>query len=317
MKGSIKKRGNYWEFVADIGPDPKTGKRRQKSKGGFATKKAAETACAEMLVQLAKGTYIEEKNITVGEFAQSWINEYELLNDVKVSSVRQRKLQLRYLVDRLGALRLRGITRKVYQDFVFQLHNHGFARTTLQNAHSCYKLLFARALEQELIATDPTMYAKMPKRKNDAEETVLPRYMEKDVLMRFLTAADTFPDITGLAFWVLGYTGLRIGELCVLQWKDINFEDGTLSVRRTLYNRLAAINCSCQRRRQAAGRSPLIKSFWPDLKPIAMRRKRAGCDSGTATTTPILKTRKLDSFLPERHRTTPDTPSSAGCCSIA
>lgn len=30
------------------------------------------------------------------------------------------------------------------------------------------------------------------------------------------------------------YTGLRIGEICALQWKDFNFEEGTLCVNKTL-----------------------------------------------------------------------------------
>lgn len=39
MKGSFRKRGNAWSFTIDIGIDPTTGKRQQKSKSGFRTKK--------------------------------------------------------------------------------------------------------------------------------------------------------------------------------------------------------------------------------------------------------------------------------------
>lgn len=39
MKGSFRKRGNTWSFTIDIGIDPATGKRQQKSKSGFRTKK--------------------------------------------------------------------------------------------------------------------------------------------------------------------------------------------------------------------------------------------------------------------------------------
>jgi integrase len=237
MKGYFRKRGSAWSFTIDLGPDPVTGKRRQKARSGFPTKRAAEQACAELIFQLSKGKYVEEKNITVSRFVEDWITEYKSLNDVKPSSVRQRQYQIRYLIDRMGALQLKTISRKLYQTFLIELHDHGFARTTLQNAHSCYKLIFARAVEQELIAVDPTLYAKLPKKKtSEEEETELPRYMEKEELMSFLRTADTFPDITGLAFWTMAYTGLRIGELCVLQWRDIDFEAGTLSVRRTLFN---------------------------------------------------------------------------------
>jgi Arm DNA-binding domain len=35
MKGHVYKRGETWTFVVDVGRDPVTGKRKQKSKGGF------------------------------------------------------------------------------------------------------------------------------------------------------------------------------------------------------------------------------------------------------------------------------------------
>ena len=37
-----------------------------------------------------------------------------------------------------------------------------------------------------------------------------------------------------LAILLCLFTGLRIGELCGLQWNDIDFENGTLSVKRTV-----------------------------------------------------------------------------------
>lgn len=40
------KTNNKWSFRIDIGSDPVTGKRRQKSKSGFLTKKAAQIAAA-------------------------------------------------------------------------------------------------------------------------------------------------------------------------------------------------------------------------------------------------------------------------------
>ena len=42
MRGSVVKRGTTWSFVVDVGRDPGTGRRRQRWKGGFATKRDAE-----------------------------------------------------------------------------------------------------------------------------------------------------------------------------------------------------------------------------------------------------------------------------------
>lgn len=39
MKGYFRKRGEKWSFTIDIGKDPITGKRKQKTASGFKTKK--------------------------------------------------------------------------------------------------------------------------------------------------------------------------------------------------------------------------------------------------------------------------------------
>ena len=44
MKGHVRKR-RTWELIVDVGPHPISGKRRQKSKSGFTSKKEAETLC--------------------------------------------------------------------------------------------------------------------------------------------------------------------------------------------------------------------------------------------------------------------------------
>ena len=49
MTGSVKRRSGGWAFRVDVGAEPTTGRRCQVSKQGFATKRAAEQAMAEVL----------------------------------------------------------------------------------------------------------------------------------------------------------------------------------------------------------------------------------------------------------------------------
>lgn len=83
MKGSFKKRGDTWRFTVDLGKDPITGKRRQKTHSGFKTKKEAQAACAELISEVEKGVYFESKNITVKEVTLSYFNNL-LPNYIKV-----------------------------------------------------------------------------------------------------------------------------------------------------------------------------------------------------------------------------------------
>lgn len=65
-KGESKKTkkcscGASWSYIIDIGTNPKTGKRKQKKKGGFKTKTEAQEAAALLIAELTQGTYVEEK----------------------------------------------------------------------------------------------------------------------------------------------------------------------------------------------------------------------------------------------------------------
>ena len=46
MRGTVVKRGRTWSYVVDVGRDPVTGRRRQRWRGGFASKRDAEHALA-------------------------------------------------------------------------------------------------------------------------------------------------------------------------------------------------------------------------------------------------------------------------------
>jgi len=73
MKGHIRKRRS-WEFVVDIGRDPVTGRRRQKSKSGFATKKEAESALHEFIQYIAGGGQPSPPRIALAAHLSRWID---------------------------------------------------------------------------------------------------------------------------------------------------------------------------------------------------------------------------------------------------
>lgn len=54
VRGHVRKR-RTWEFIMDVGVHPVTGRRRQKSKSGFATKKDAESALHDFIRHVEGG----------------------------------------------------------------------------------------------------------------------------------------------------------------------------------------------------------------------------------------------------------------------
>ena len=242
MQGYFRKRGDKWSFTLDRGMEPATGKRKQKTKTGFATKKDAQLAAARMAQELDGGVYIEEQNILFKDFAAEWLKLYESTGKVKISTVRVRKHEIGALSPYFANLQMKKVTKKIYQDALYSLKDHDeYAHNTLKGIHRAGKMIFAKAVEMDVIKIDPTVYAQLPVSQKTVEELEgevdVPKYLEKEELGLFLrTAREEGKEIDYTAFVLLAYSGLRVGEMLALKWKDINFETGEISITKTYYN---------------------------------------------------------------------------------
>lgn len=71
-RNNVRKRGSTWTYYAYVTDGD--GKRRQISKGGFATRRDAETARVEALAAMANGTWVRPERLTVRDFlVDEWL----------------------------------------------------------------------------------------------------------------------------------------------------------------------------------------------------------------------------------------------------
>ncbi|MEH7403352.1 tyrosine-type recombinase/integrase [Gottfriedia acidiceleris] len=233
------KQGQFWLFITEGGTDPKTGKRKQIKRRRFKTKKEAQIAAAQLEQEIASGTYIKEQNIIFKDFVQEWLKLYA--KRAKISSVRGREKQTIRLNDYFSNIKMKDISRTMYQNAINDLFERGYAPNTLDGIHSAGRMIFKKAVELQIITSDPTEYFVMPKRIATVEEVEQEKqrvkYLEKEELKLFLdTAKEKGLDNDYMSFLLLAYSGIRSGELLALQWKDIDFVNNTISVTKTLYN---------------------------------------------------------------------------------
>lgn len=251
-KGESKKKkkcncGASWSYILDVGIDPVTGKRKQKKKGGFSTKTEAQDAAALVYAELTQGTYVEEKETTFEEFVKIWEGIYQGNGKTKISTHRVRKHEVGRLKPYFNKLKMKNITRDMYQDALNDLKENGkkegvgYAENTLDGIHRTGRMIFKKAVELGVIRNDPTQYAYVPKiqatvdeLENQKEEI---KYLEKEELALFLkTAQDKGLDGDYESFLTLAYTGMRIGEFVVLRTTDIDFVNSRISITKTYYN---------------------------------------------------------------------------------
>lgn len=234
-KGKRCKCGATWSYIVDIGIDGSTGKRRQRKKGGFATKAEAETHLAQLLVDVNNQTYKDDSAVTFEAFSEHFLKLYESTGYVKKTSVYIRKNHLNEWNSRIGKIKIKDLTAKIIQDEINNLFER-LSENTLKGLVTTLKMVIKKAFEHGLVKTIQTQFVFIPK-KVETIETTIPKYLEKHELKRFLLhLKKTVPHQEYLAFLTLAYTGIRVGELCGLKWSDIDFDNQTISINRTYGN---------------------------------------------------------------------------------
>ncbi|WP_027410337.1 site-specific integrase [Anoxybacteroides tepidamans] len=234
------KKGERWMFVIENGIDPQTGNRRRIVRRGFLKKKDAQDAAKELEYQLGLRNLDTKGNITFEEMAEEWLSVYAV-TDVKISTIRVRHHEIGHLNRYFARYKLKDITKKMYQNALIDLkRNKRLAHSTISGIHSTARMIFKRAMEQDLILQDPTQYAFIPKDKKTVEDIentkIQEQYLEKHELKLFLDKAKEMDEETYTMLFVLAWTGLRVGELVALKWKDIDFEEKTINITKTYYN---------------------------------------------------------------------------------
>lgn len=154
-----------------------------------------------------------------------WIECKKL--EIRKSSI-QNYLQCinNWIIPSLGNIPIQDITRVDLQNFVTGFaasHKHN----TLINFTKPLSQSFKWAEENSYIKENPWNKVKIPK---DFSEKEINVFLQEEIHKILSVALGYKKDMI-----LLGYrTGMRIGEILVLKWDDINFHDGFLTVRRTL-----------------------------------------------------------------------------------
>ncbi|MED0983007.1 tyrosine-type recombinase/integrase [Bacillus paramycoides] len=228
MKGYFHKRGDRWSFTIDIGIDPMTGKRKQKSKSGFKTKKEAQNAAATMITELEKGIYFDDQQLTVLDI---WgklkpIRKAEL----KITSYEKDMSLVRlYILPPFGYKKIKSIKPVMIQSYYAELKEQGLSNGTISNIHRCLRCFFKHAVEWEIIHDNIMNKVKKPREEQGEMKT-----WSSEECNRFLQYLKRKNNKYYMFFLLAIYTGMRRGELLALTWKDIDFENKRIVVNKSL-----------------------------------------------------------------------------------
>ena len=161
--GSTRKRGKTWTAYFDAGDDLETGKRRQKTKGGFSSQKEAQQFLADVVTQLGHGTYSEPSKQPLATFmADEWLpavrGQLRPLSAAKYAQV----LRTHVTGRDIGSVPLRALSPGHLNGLYAELERDGLSAATRRQVHVIIGHALSDAVRWGKISRNPAKQADPP-----------------------------------------------------------------------------------------------------------------------------------------------------------
>lgn len=228
-----KKDGKkYYMLQVFLGKDEVTGKKKYTTRRGFKTKKEALLCEAKIKTEIANNGLLNTDVTTFKEIYELWYEGYQ--HTIKESTLVVNSYVFKLLLKKLETLQLRKITLPYCQKIIND-YSKEFSLSTLKKIKIYGVMILEYAVKMKVIYSNPMKDVLLPKKKVDVNSNDADLYYTKDELNHFLKLVDSTNDIKLSAmFRVLAYTGIRKGELQALNWDDIDFNNNTININKTL-----------------------------------------------------------------------------------
>ena len=238
-EGSVRQRKDgRWEGRVVIGYDEK-GLPRTKN-----VLAKTKRECQEKLKQLREtvtGPRTEKvrPEMPFGEWLDFWYQNYVKPQIRPTTQANYEAKIYQHIIPELGKIPLNQLAQKDLQQFYARMKTagrlirteqfgKGLSDSMVRGLHAACRSALEKAVQEELIRTNPAVGCKLPP-KRGREMQVLGR----EELQRFLIQAQAEGYFE--LFLLDLCTGLRRGELLALQWDDLDFKTGTLTVNKQVY----------------------------------------------------------------------------------
>ena len=172
------------------------------------------------------------------DFYEFWLNQWLKARKISIKEstyIRYRNTIKNHIKPELGKYPINKISTALMEKFVYNKlingrldGNGGLSPKTMSDILLIIKESFKYAQAFGIITI--CSFDRISVKKSNQEMRVLSVSEQKRLLSILLTDLDRYK----LGVFICLYTGIRIGELCALQWKNISLSDKTMKIEHTM-----------------------------------------------------------------------------------
>jgi integrase len=201
------------------------GRRRRTVYGK--TKEEAQRKLREVQVEADAGTLADAGKLTVREYLTRWLETTARAKVHATTFARYQELVVLHIVPRRGGLRLGKLTAHQVEDFYLAMERDGVGAWTRRAVGTLLTSALRPAVRKRLIPANPAL--DVAKARAEEMEAVI---LTEAQIRKFLDS--TRRHRAHALFVLAAATGMRQGELLGLQWGEVDFDKGAVSVQRSL-----------------------------------------------------------------------------------
>lgn len=211
------------------------GRRKEKAARGFKSENIAYRELLRVKTEVAAGNFelLNNESLTIEQWANKWLEANK--DNWKVTTANQReRIVEQQIIPLLGKQKLAKLDKETYQVlFLKALKDSGkFHANTIKLFHRIFKIMINAAVDAEILPRN--RFTKISIIDDSRSATIVgENFYTPEELKLFLEYAQKENITVRTVFALLAATGMRRGEVAALRWKDIDFEEGTISIGRT------------------------------------------------------------------------------------
>lgn len=225
----ITERNGKYKVIIELGKNSQ-GKRIRHTKEGFKTKKEARAYATIKENELLNGILPTNNKILLKDFILEWYANHICNSNLALNTLSDYKVRIEtHIIPYMGNMQLTKIQVLDVQNFYYHLIKNGLKPVSAKRVILVLNKCLTYAQKMNIIKTVPCNieYVK------ESKEKKLKVWTE-DQLIYFLNQIKG----TYLYYPILfaSFTGMRIGEICGLRYKNIDFKNSRIKVCEQILN---------------------------------------------------------------------------------
>ena len=270
MAGSIKPvagKKNHWEIRYDS--EDVNGNRTQHKRRFKGNKSEAIKYLTQLQAQIINGEYTGKiGEVKVRDYLEKWEQEYCKSNLAYKTNESYSSIIRLYLKPELGGIKMCNLKAGHIQSYYTKmLKINKLSGTSVLYHHRILHEALRHAVNLGYIPFNPCDRVKPP-RKNKPEMQILSLEQAKYVLENCKSEKAYLPVMLAIQ------TGMRLGEICGLRWKDIDLETGKINICNSLQRQNGELVLKDVKTSKSRRSIPVSSDVISELKKVLLKCKQ-------------------------------------------